>query len=182
MLRKISWIASMIAVVLLTGCQTTPKTEEGKEALANLAQATLGQFKAADPGMEQFLSKAHGVAVFPEIGKGGLIIGGAYGRGVVYEQGKMIGYADMQQASIGLQAGGQSYAQVIAFENQASLDRFKSNQFEFSANASAVIIQSGVAAAAKYVDGVAILVKPLGGAMAEASVGGQRFTFVASGQ
>src|SRR5690606_4984521 len=134
MYRRITSLAAMLAVALLIGCETTPQTEEKKEALADKAQATISEFKAADTGMEQFLDDAHGYAVFPDAGKGGLIVGGAYGRGIVYEQGNMIGYADMKQGSVGLQAGSQSFSQIIAFENEAALDRFKNNQLTFSAN------------------------------------------------
>ena len=102
----------------------------------------------------------------------------AYRRGIVYEQGAAIGYADLTQASIGAQLGGQTYSEVIAFENKQALDNFKQNKLELSANLSAVIVESGKAKAAKYENGVAIFVMPRAGAMAEASVGGQKFTFV----
>jgi lipid-binding SYLF domain-containing protein len=177
MLRVIASTVALFAVALLIGCETAPKTEEKKDALAAEAQSTLKAMYAADPGLEQFLQDAEGYVVFPDAGKGGLIVGGAYGRGAVYQKGQLIGWADMKQASVGLQAGGQSFSQVIAFENEAALNRFKSNQLTFAANVSAVILKSGAAAAAKYNDGVAIFVKPQGGAMAEASVGGQQFTY-----
>ncbi len=177
MLRSIASLMAMVAVAFLIGCETAPKTEEQREALAEKAQATLSEFKAADASIEEFLNDAYGYVVFPDAGKGGLIVGGAYGRGVVYEQGRMIGYADMKQGSVGLQAGGQSFSQIIAFENEAALNRFKNNQLTFSANVSAVILRSGAGAAADYTDGVAVFVKPQGGAMAEASIGGQQFTY-----
>lgn len=177
MIRQLSAVAAMALVAFLVGCETAPKTEEKRESLQAKADATVQEFAATDAGMRQFLDDAYGYAVFPDAGKGGLIVGGAYGRGIVYEQGRMIGYADMKQGSVGLQAGGQSFSQIIAFEDQNSLDRFKNNQLTFSANVSAVILKSGAAASAKYTDGVAVFVKPQGGAMAEASVGGQQFTF-----
>ena len=130
-----------------------------------------------DAGLQSFLDKSYGYVIFPKVGKGGLIAGGAYGRGVVYEQGRMIGYADLTQATVGLQAGGQTYSEVVAFENNEALDRFKQNKLDFSANASAVILKSGAAAAAKYQDGVAVFVMPRAGAMVEASIGGQKFEF-----
>ena len=90
-----------------------------------------------------------------------------------------IGFADVTQGSDGLQAGGQTYSELIVFENKAAFDRFKNNQLEFGASASAIIARTGAARNARFVDGVAIFVQPVVGAMAEASVGGQRVTYVA---
>ena len=173
-------LAAMCVAALIVGCQTTPKSEEGKENLQEGADRAVDRMTAADPSLSDVLGKAYGSAVFPKVGKGGVIVGGAYGRGVVHEQGMMIGYADLTQASVGAQLGGQTYSEIIAFENKAALDRFRQYKLEFSANVSAVIVKSGAAKAAKFNDGVAVFVQPRAGAMAEASVGGQKFTFVAS--
>jgi lipid-binding SYLF domain-containing protein len=83
------------------------------------------------------------------------------------------------QGSVGLQAGGQTYSELIVFENSAAMERFKKNQFEFGANASAILAKSGAAANARFVDGVAVFVRPVAGAMAEAAIAGQRVTYVA---
>ena len=118
------------------------------------------------------------MAFFPEVTKGGLGIGGAYGRGVVYERGQHVGYADMTQGTIGLQIGGQTYSEVIVLEDKAAMDRFKQNRVDFDANASAVIARTGAATNVRFVDGVAVFVRPITGAMAEAAIGGQRITYV----
>jgi len=131
-----------------------------------------------DPGLEALARKGHGYAVFPEVAKGGLVFGGAYGRGVVYEQGTHIGYADLSQASFGLQMGGQTYSELIVFENKPALDRFEAGRLDFTADATAVILETGAAANARFVDGVTVIVRPLAGAMAEASVGGQQFKYI----
>jgi lipid-binding SYLF domain-containing protein len=110
------------------------------------------------------------------VGKGGLVVGGAYGRGVVYEQGRHIGYSDLTQGSVGLQAGGQTFSELLVFENKSALDRFKEGKLDFAA-ASAVVLKSGVATHAPFVNGVAVVVSPIGGAMLEASIGGQQFTY-----
>ena len=89
----------------------------------------------------------------------------------------MIGYSDISQATIGLQAGGQSFSEMLVFESKADLDRFTAGKMSFAANASAVALKSGKAASTRYTDGVAIFVKPIGGLMGEAAVGGQQFTF-----
>jgi len=115
--------------------------------------------------------------VFPTVGKGGLGVGGAGGRGIVYEQGNAIGYTTLSQATIGLQIGGQSYSELILFENKAAFDRFTRGEWAPAAQATAVAAASGAGANAKYNDGVAIFVMNQKGLMGEASVGGQKFDF-----
>ncbi len=161
----------------LMGCPTTPPTEEKRDRLHDNVQNALDGISKTDPGASKFINDSYGYVVFPTIGKGGLIVGGSYGHGEVYEAGKMIGYADMTQATIGLQAGGQEFCEVLAFENKAALDRFVNNRFQFAAQATAVALKSGAAANAKYTDGVAIFAHIKGGLMAEAAVGGQKFEF-----
>lgn len=131
-----------------------------------------------DMGLANFFTNAAGYVIFPNVGKGGFIIGGASGNGVVYEDGKMIGMADLKKLSVGLQAGGQAITEVIFFETADDLNEFKEGDFEFSAEASAVALKSGVAVNAKYKDGVAVFALPKAGLMADASVGGQKFEFV----
>lgn len=178
-MRKFRYsVAALCLAAMVMGCRTTPKSAEGKQDLRQSAQRALERMTAADSGLQSVVDAAHGHVVFPKVGKGALIAGGAYGRGIVYEQGNMIGYADLTQATIGLQAGGQTYSELIVFENNDALDRFRTNQLEFSANASAIAVKSGVAAAPRYENGVAVYVMPRAGLMAEASVGGQKFTFV----
>ena len=165
------------AAMTLGGCSTTPKSEADKDALVSEADATLKSMEAADPSLRDFLQKSYGYAVFPSIGKGGLVVGGAYGRGAVYRNGKHVGYASMEQATVGAQIGGQNFAEIVAFENEDAYNRFTSNRFELTAQVSAVALKSGAAAAAKYTNGVAVFVYVKGGLMAEAALGGQRFTF-----
>ncbi len=178
-MRKLLLSVVMLAGVgfTFTGCQSPPKSDEAKMKLADNVQASLSALKQEDPGFGSFLSNAYGYAVFPTVGKGGLGVGGAYGHGEVFEQGQKVGYTELTQATIGLQAGGQEYTEVIAFQDKAALDRFKSGKFTFAAQASAVALKSGVATNAKYTDGVAIFTHARGGLMAEASVGGQKFGY-----
>ena len=159
------------------GCATAPSSDRERQALVDESQAAVSRFKAEDQSLDAFLNNAYGYAVFPNAGKGGFIAGGAYGRGTVYEQGRMIGYADMSQATVGLQAGGQSFSELIVFQDQKALDRFINNRLEFAANASAVALKAGAAASARYTDGVAVFTHAKGGLMVEAAIGGQRFTF-----
>ena len=166
----------MLALGLL-GCSTEPKSEEAKASLRDDAQTTLREFSREDPGFQKFLDRGVGYVIFPSVGKGGLIVGGANGRGELYQGGRMLGYADLTQASIGLQAGGQTFSEVIVFENEDAINRFKNNKLEFSANASAVALKSGASAQARFENGIAVFTKPKGGLMFEASIGGQKFNF-----
>jgi lipid-binding SYLF domain-containing protein len=144
-----------------------------------------------------FFHKSYGYAVLPTIGKAGLGIGGALGKGRVYERGKLIGDVTMSQLSVGFQAGGQSYSQMIFFENKRALDEFTSGNFEFGANVGAIAITAsasasggttGASAAAsggkkdaatvgEYHDGIVVFTIAKGGLMYEASVSGQKFTY-----
>jgi lipid-binding SYLF domain-containing protein len=174
-------VALASLIVALSGCATAPKSEPERDALRTEADATLKRMTAEDPGLRDFLERAYGYVVFPEVGKGGLIVGGSYGRGVVYEQGQFAGYADITQATVGLQAGGQSFSELIVFENKESMDRFKYGKMKLAANASAVALKAGAAGSAKYDDGVAVFTRPRGGLMFEAAIGGQEFGFVPAG-
>jgi len=174
---------SAAMVVLMTGvlvsCSTAPTTPAARTELSQRATAEREEWKRLDPGIEDLAKRSEGYAFFPEITKGGLVVGGGYGRGIVYEHNEQIGFADVTQGSLGLQAGGQTYSELIVFENRAALDRFKNRQLEFGANTSAIIARTGAARNVRFVDGVAVFVRPVVGAMAEASVGGQRVTYVA---
>ena len=127
--------------------------------------------------MSKFFTEAAGYGVFPTVGKGAIGVGGAYGRGELYAGGQLAGYCTLTQASIGLALGGQTYTELIFFENAAALNRFKSGNFTFAAQASAVALKSGASANAKYADGVAVFTMGEAGLMYEASIGGQKFTY-----
>ncbi|AIY12963.1 MULTISPECIES: YSC84-related protein [Cellulophaga] len=131
----------------------------------------------ADDGLDSFFKESAGYVIFPNVGKGGFIIGAASGNGAVYESGNLIGMADLKKLNIGFQAGGQAIIEVIFFENTAAMNDFKEGKFSFAAEASAVAVRSGIAFNAKYKDGVAVFALPKAGLMADASVGGQKFKF-----
>lgn len=170
--------AGALAMAMIVGCSSASKSSEDRSALREEGKVSVERFGRTDSSLPKFVHDAWGYAIFPEIGKGGLIVGGSYGRGVVYEQQQHIGYADMTSATIGLQAGGQSFSELIVFQDKAALDRFKQGKLKFAANVSAVILKSGAAESAKFTDGVVVFVEPLGGAMVEASIGGQSFSYV----
>jgi lipid-binding SYLF domain-containing protein len=178
--RKATLVATLAALILFTGCATQPKDESGKANLKDEATATLNKFKRQDTSLDAFMSKGDGYAIFPGIGKGGLGVGGAFGRGCVYEKGQFIGYTKMEQATVGFQAGGQEYAELIVFETPEAINKFKAGNFAFSAEASAVALKAGAAAAASFKNGVAVFTMTNAGLMYEASIGGQRFTYEAA--
>lgn len=152
------------------------QSEKDKEIISE-AQKAKAAFIKKDDGMAKFFNSSVGYVIFPNVGKGGLGVGGASGRGAVYQGGKLVGRAKLTQISIGFQAGGQSYREIVFFENSESLERFKDNRVELSAQVSAVAAAAGASADAKYVEGVAVFTMQKGGLMYEASVGGQKFKF-----
>jgi len=157
---------------------------------------TLSLFKnAGESG--SLLQSAYAYALFPKIAKGGAGIGGARGKGRVYEQGKYIGDATMTQLTVGLQLGGQVYSEIILFEDERALKEFTGGNFEFGADANAIAITAAAGAkagttgtsanvsggqkdaktAGHYRKGMAVFTVAKGGLMYEASVGGQKFSY-----
>ena len=158
---------------------------------------TIEIFEKSD-AVKPFFKSAHGYAVFPMVGKGGFVIGGAYGTGQVYRNGAVTGTTRLIKGSIGFQAGGQAFSQIIFFQDKRAYTEFTSGSFEFDAGASAVAITAGVQARAgtegatagasagpstgtqaktAYSKGMAVFVHATGGLMYEASIGGQKFSF-----
>lgn len=178
-MRKIVSIGMFVAVAvfLVTGCATAPKTAESKAELNTKVQNAIDKAIKSDPGLKKFFDEAAGYAVFPTVGKGAIGVGGAYGRGELYGAGQLEGYCALTQASIGLALGGQAYTELIFFETKAALDRFKTGNFAFAAQASAVALKAGASANAKYTDGVAVFTMGEAGLMYEASIGGQKFSY-----
>jgi len=172
-------MALLLTVVagLVAGCATAPASRAEQNTLLAEAESTLQQMRAEDPSLGALVRRGYGYAVFPKVTKGGLVVGGAAGQGVVYERGRHVGYSSLSQASVGLQAGAQTFSELLVFADKGALDRFKAGSLDFAADASAVILQSGAAAAANFINGVAVVVRPIGGAMVEASIGEQQFTY-----
>jgi lipid-binding SYLF domain-containing protein len=152
--------------------QTVDVTKDVKEA-----QETIAVFKKADPELSRFFDNAVGYAVFPTVVKGAVGVGGASGSGVVFEKGKAVGKASLTQATIGAQIGGQTYSEVIFFETVPALTDFKKGALALAAQVSAVAASAGASKNVKYQNGVAVFTIGKGGLMAEASVGGQKFSF-----
>jgi len=147
------------------------------EAGLKHANTAIKDLKRADPGLSRFFDDAAGYAVFATVGKGAVGIGGAHGTGVLFEKGTSVGEATLTQVTVGLQLGGQAYSEVIFFETEKSLADFKKGGFAMAAQVSAVAASAGASANAKYVQGVSVFTLSKGGLMAEASVGGQKFSY-----
>ena len=142
-------------------------------------QLLIKSMKEKDPGIQKVFDKAFAWAVFPRISKAGIGIGGAGGNGRVYQKGKFIGTTTMTQVSIGFQLGGQVYGEVIFFQDEFTLDKFKNGKFELGANISAIVFDVGAAETAGFKDGTMVFVIPDAGLMYEATLSGQKFTFKA---
>ncbi|WP_028767396.1 YSC84-related protein [Shewanella fidelis] len=141
----------------------------------------------------KFFDNAYGYALFPTVGKGGIGLGAAYGKGRVYRGGSYTGDTSLTQVSFGFQLGGQAYSEIIFFKDQKAYNEFTSGSFEFGAQASAVAINIGAnaqagttgnsagagksAAKAAYINGMAVFTVAKGGLMFEAALAGQSFTF-----
>jgi len=165
--------------------------------LADKFANTIELYKKSE-AVQPFFKSAYGYAVFPTVGKGGLGIGGAYGKGQVYRGGKVTGKTSLTKVSVGFQAGGQSFSQIVFFQDKRAYGEFTSGSFEFDAAASVVAITVGaqtktgtegasagasagpaigVQAKTSYRKGMAVFVHTEGGLMFEAAIGGQKFNF-----
>ncbi len=169
-------------------------------AFADEYDDTIALFKSAGESAE-FFKKSYAYAVFPTVGKGGLGVGAAHGTGRAYEQGKYVGDVTMNQLSVGLQAGGQAFSQIIFFEHKGAFDGFTSGDFEFDATVQAVAIKASATASAgtqgastgaatgggkkegtsagAYRKGMVVFTVAKGGLMYQAAVGGQKFKYKA---
>lgn len=150
---------------------------ESQERIMQESREAKAAILKADPSMENLFKHSAGYVIFPNVGKGAVGVGGAAGKGTVYQKGTPIGTAQMVQVTVGAQAGGQAYREIIFFENQDELDRFKENKVEFSEQASAIAVKAGAAANTNYRNHVAVFSQEKGGLMVEASLGGQKFTY-----
>ena len=183
-----SFLAILILIVCFSGL-----------AVADSYSKAISVFKQSE-AVQPFFENCYGYAIFPTIGKGGIGIGGAYGKGKVYQGGQFMGTTSLTKLSIGFQLGGQAFSQIIFFQDKRAYMEFIGGEFEFDASASAVAITAGVQAKAgtegatgsatagpatgvqaetRYYKGMAVFVHSKGGLMYEAAIGGQKFQFEA---
>lgn len=165
-------ICVLAAVAVSTAYAWDPKEAE---ELHEKAQAAKTQMLDKDPDMQRFFDSAVAYVIIPTVGKAGFGIGGARGKGLLYEGGEATAIVTLSQLSIGFQWGGQAYSEYIFFKDDVALTDFKRGNYELGAQASAVAVTAGASADADYSGGVAIFTQAKGGLMYEASVGGQKF-------
>jgi len=171
-------LACVAAGVILAGCSTVPRRPESKEVLSAQVKEAVAVFRDRDPEIQRFFDKSYGYAVLPKVAKAAIWFGGAYGRGEVYEKSTMIGYCDMTQATFGLSLGGEYFREIIFFRDKEDLDKFRGEEYTFSAQVTGVAATKGAAAKVDYKSGMAVFITTDKGLMVDASLGGQRFNFV----
>lgn len=151
--------------------------QDQKQELIKDAKAAKQAFIDEDSRIKEHLDNAIGFAIFPNVGKGAWILGGAAGNGVVFEKGQLVGYSELRQVDVGFQFGGQAYREIIIFRTQSALNRFKEGNFEFSGSAAAVVWDKGKGESIQFQDGVGVALMPKAGAMVGISIGGQKFDY-----
>jgi len=174
-MKKILITGVSLAITLISAAAFSAWDPNEIKDLDAKSQEALTKFKEADSGAQGFLDAAAGYVVIPTVGKGGLGIGGARGKGLLYEDGAPTAIVTLTQLTIGFQWGGQAYSEFIFFEDDATLSHFKQGNYEMGAQASAVAIKAGASADTAFKEGMAVFTQAKGGLMYEASVGGQKF-------
>lgn len=173
-MRTITFTVTCLAALLAMTSSFAWDPAGNEEDVAK-AQATIDALLESNPKMQRYFDAAAGYVVIPTVGKGGFGIGGARGKGLLYENGEPTAEVTMTQLSIGFQWGGQAYSEFLFFEDDKALEKFKKGNYELGAQASAVAVTAGVSIDAGYESGVAIFTQAKGGLMYEAAVGGQKF-------
>ncbi len=170
----------LTASLIFAGCSVAPKKTEGQAVLNAQVNEAVAIFKEKDPSIDKFFKQSYGYAVMPKVGKGAFLVGGAYGKGEVYETGQMVGYCDMSQATIGFSFGGEYFREILFFRDKSDLNRFKTDEYTFSAQVTGVAATAGAAAKADYQSGMAVFIATDKGLMVDASLGGQKFNYVST--
>jgi lipid-binding SYLF domain-containing protein len=163
--------------ILFITASVTAQNSKDREVMAEAKKAKT-TLLTINPELKKYFQNASGYVIFPSIGKGAFLVGGAMGNGVVYDKGKAIGMSNIKKLSIGFQIGGQTFTEVIFFETKEALEKFKEGNYEFAAQISAIAADKGVSGAISYNEGVMVVVLPKAGLMADTSVGGQKFEYI----
>src|SRR5678816_231071 len=176
-MKRFIQIAATLFVVTALAMPMSLLAQDKDAKLMDDSKDAKAHFIKTDSLMQHLFDNLAGYVIFPNVGKGAIGVGGAAGNGILYEGGKAVGRASMKQVNVGFQFGGKAYREVIFFENQAAVDRFKQNKIEFDAQTSAVAATVGASGNVKYREGVMVFTQEKGGLMYEASVGGQKFDY-----
>lgn len=170
------WLAPIVLCLAGACASSNWDQEEVQERMPQIEE-TIATFRDMEPDLQRFFDESAGYAVYPTVGTGGLVVGGAHGDGVLFQNGEIVGTTSITEVSFGAQVGGQTFSEIIFFQNDESLNDFKDGTFDLGASASAIIVERGAARAASFHDGVAVFVHPKQGLMAAATVEGQSFTY-----
>jgi lipid-binding SYLF domain-containing protein len=171
-------MTGLCLALLLAGCNIAPERPEAKAVLSAEVNEAISIFKSKDPDIQRFFDSSYGYAVLPKVAKGAVLAGGAYGKGEVYEQGKMVGYCSVLQATLGISLGGEYFREIIFFKEKNDLDVFKMEEYTFSAQVTGVAATVGAAAKADYKSGMAVFITTDKGLMVDVSLGGQKFKYL----
>jgi lipid-binding SYLF domain-containing protein len=170
---KIGLLAFVMAGLVFSTARAGWDPAEGDRA-----NASVEHFRRNAPSLDRFFEKAYGYVVFPDVFKGGfMMLGGGHGNGFVYELNSLVGHSTITQINVGPQLGGQSFSEIIFFKDKRELDNFKKGNYELNAQVEGVIATTGAATTIDFSHGVAVFVLPKAGVMAEATVGGQKFSY-----
>jgi lipid-binding SYLF domain-containing protein len=175
----IATVLGLAASTLPLGCgpSSSLPPEEQVKILKGDVESTIETCKSKYPSNAGEFKKAHAYAVYPAVGKGGLIVGGFQGKGLVYEGGALVARSEIGGGTLGAQIGGQSFSEVLFFKDKASFEKFKRGETAFQAGGSATAGTASASAANDYKDGVMVLTFGGGGLMLEGVIGGQTFSY-----
>jgi lipid-binding SYLF domain-containing protein len=144
--------------------------------------AAIKAFKDEKPVLERYFDEAYAYAVYPKVGKAAFIVGGAHGKGVVFVDDQPVGKTELTQGSVGFQFGGESFSELIFFQNEDAFSRFTSDKLEFGAKVSATLLVDGGSADLAWDNGIAVFTRTNGGLIIDASLSGQKFTYTPAGE
>ncbi len=176
------YVAAALAIGFAACTHPKPSSPAGQAELVQKANAELSAMRAQQPGIDALLANSAGYAVFPSVGSAGaLYVGGAYGKGVLYQNGAVAGYVDVKQGSVGLTLGGKTFGELLILRTPYDVARLKSGKFEVGADVSAVVLTAGAEAKGTLDPNTSVVVRPHGGMMAELTVQGQQINFAPAG-
>jgi lipid-binding SYLF domain-containing protein len=175
-------LALTTALVALAACASSSPSDRAarKTEIDAGADAALSKLFAENPAAKELAGRAKGIAIFPNIVKGGLGVGGESGDGVLRVGGKPVAYYNTSSASIGLQAGLQSYSQVLMFLTEPALASFRdSSGWEAGVDGSVAVLQTGASGkldTTNISDPVVGFVFGEQGLMADVAIEGSKYT------
>jgi lipid-binding SYLF domain-containing protein len=134
-------ILTLLTILIAVSASAYAEAAKVLEAKADVA---IEQFAKQVKGGKAFLERVEGYLVFPDVYKGGFVVGGEYGEGVLRVKGKTVGYYSMASASVGLQIGAQKATYIFAFADKFALEQFmRSKGWEVGVDGSVAVIKWG---------------------------------------